>query len=403
MKVIGLLVFGLSIISAYSYDMKGKWGFGLDYGVPSVQGTKAVKEIIDPNSGAAIRLRYHFKNKQALQIEFDRFAFDDSVTGEKSDFENDLITLNYLIGIFKTHSKWYNYASIGIGAANVKQSGFTSESDYWRTAYKIGLGIEYFITRWWNVGLSVDYHMIDRVDETRNSSEQHFLNPTFSTTIYFGQVAMADADKDGVADQFDKCDNSPTGSYVDNNGCADSQRDTDNDGVNDKEDKCTTTPETEKVDVNGCSASQKDSDNDGVADKLDQCPNTEAGTKVNSAGCTEKETVDITININFSANKADIDPRYEEELHKVALFLKAYMDTKAEIAGHTDDRGNVDWNTKLSEQRAEAVKQHLVEKYEINPERLTAVGYGPSQPIADNNTIEGRQKNRRVVATFKSQ
>lgn len=403
MKSVGFVFFLFSILGAYSYDMQGKWGLGFDYGSPMVQGTTIIKDSLDPNFSGAARLRYHFKNKQAFQLEYDHFEFDDAVSGERVDFGKEIITLNYLIGIFRTNSKWYNYLSLGIGSANVKKSGFTPEEDYWRTTYKVGLGFEYFITRWWNIGLALDYHMTDKVDKQNANTEIHIFNPSISTTFYFGSVAFADQDKDGVADRFDKCGDSPIGSYVDSNGCADTQRDSDNDGVNDREDKCTATPQSEKVDANGCSASQKDSDNDGIADKLDQCPNTDAGSKVNSAGCTEKESVEITLNINFAPSKAEIDPRFELELDRVAMFLKTYTDTKAEIQGHSDNLGKREWNIKLSQMRADSVKQYLVDKHNISESRLKAKGYGPDQPIADNNTEEGRKTNRRVMANFQSQ
>jgi OmpA-OmpF porin, OOP family len=84
----------------------------------------------------------------------------------------------------------------------------------------------------------------------------------------------------------------------------------------------------------------------------------------------------------------------------VADFMASYPSANAEIEGHTDNAGAADYNVKLSQDRADAVRQYLISTYHIAASRLTAKGYGPSKPIADNKTKEGRAKNRRVVATL---
>lgn len=402
MKLLGLLVTLAISTSLSAYDMKGKWGLGFDYGAGIPGGTSIIEDSFDESWSGTARVRFHASEKTAWQIEYDHFEFDDKVTGQGSSFGQESISLNYLLGIYKTNSRWYNYVSLGAGASQVKNSGFTAEEDYWRTSFKAGLGVEYFITRYMNLGFGLDYHYTQRVGEGKNFSEIHLINPSVSFTFYFGAVGREDQDKDGISDRSDKCADSPIGAYVDENGCADSQRDSDNDGVSDRDDKCSSTPQTDKVDANGCSTAQKDSDNDGISDRLDKCPNTEAGAKVNSAGCMEKEAVEITLNINFPASKATIDSQYSKELEKVALFLKTYPDTVAEIEGHSDSNGNRDWNVKLSQMRADAVKKYLVEEHGVSANRLTAKGYGPDKPIATNDTAAGRRANRRVVATFRS-
>jgi OOP family OmpA-OmpF porin len=91
---------------------------------------------------------------------------------------------------------------------------------------------------------------------------------------------------------------------------------------------------------------------------------------------------------------------YREHLQKVANFLKTYPDTKAVIEGHTDSIGTDEYNLGLSRRRAASVRRYLVTEYNIPHERLEAEGFGESMPIADNNTDEGRQSNRRVVAVI---
>lgn len=110
------------------------------------------------------------------------------------------------------------------------------------------------------------------------------------------------------------------------------------------------------------------------------------------------EKVCITLKIEFDVNKADIKPKYHNVIGKVAEFMKKYPDTTAVIEGHTDNRGSYELNIKLSERRADAVRNYLIEKFGIAPERLTSKGYGYTKPIASNKTAAGRQKNRRIEA-----
>jgi OOP family OmpA-OmpF porin len=106
------------------------------------------------------------------------------------------------------------------------------------------------------------------------------------------------------------------------------------------------------------------------------------------------------IDIQFDTNKADIKPRYHEELKKLADFLKEFPAAKGVIEGHTDSVGSKASNMKLSQRRSESVRSYLIKTFGIAPERIGAKGYGPTKPIADNKTAAGKQKNRRIEANF---
>lgn len=108
----------------------------------------------------------------------------------------------------------------------------------------------------------------------------------------------------------------------------------------------------------------------------------------------------ITLNVLFDTNKAVVKTKYYKEIQKVADFMTKYPAATAVIEGHTDSVGKVAANVKLSQRRADAIKKILVEKYKIEESRLKAVGFGPKNPIADNKTAAGKQKNRRVEAVF---
>lgn len=115
-----------------------------------------------------------------------------------------------------------------------------------------------------------------------------------------------------------------------------------------------------------------------------------------------KAVESIDLHLTFANGSDKIQPQFESHIEEVADFLKKYPGTTAEIEGHTDNTGNAAYNHDLSKRRAEAVKDELINKYGIDASRLTAVGYGPDRPIADNKTPAGRQQNRRVVATVTS-
>jgi OmpA-OmpF porin, OOP family len=119
--------------------------------------------------------------------------------------------------------------------------------------------------------------------------------------------------------------------------------------------------------------------------------------------CPKCETlVTIKLDVEFDTNKADVKDKYRNEIKKVADFMKTYPSTTAVIEGHTDNVFTAEYNQKLSQARADSVRQYLISNFGIKASRLTAVGYGLTKPIASNNTEEGRQKNRRVQAVIKA-
>lgn len=147
-----------------------------------------------------------------------------------------------------------------------------------------------------------------------------------------------------------------------------------------------------------------DSDGDGVFDSKDQCADTPKTHKVDAVGCSLKltETVEIELNITFDSAKSVIKPAFESEVAKLAEFMNQYADTVVTVEGHTDDQGADAYNQKLSQSRADAVKAMLITKYGVAAERVKAIGYGETQPVADNSTADGREQNRRVVGEVSS-
>ncbi|MEP7026985.1 MAG: OmpA family protein [Candidatus Eisenbacteria bacterium] len=268
--------------------------------------------------------------------------------------------------------------------------------------------------------------------------ERRLHNLFVSAGIQFsigGSTTDKDADLDGVPDRLDQCPNTPAGTLVDSHGCP---LDSDGDGVLDGADRCPNTPLGTKVDANGCPI-VLDSDGDGVLDNIDQCPNTPAGTQVDAKGCplvvdsdgdgvaddkdlcpytpagikvdsdgcpitlTDRETELLdkgsitTREIHFDTAKWDILPESRVVLDDIGGTLIQWPRLRIEVGGHTDARGSVAYNQDLSQKRAQAVLDYLLQKFpNIERVQYVAKGYGEGVPVASNKTVEGMAKNRRV-------
>ncbi|MGE4441778.1 MAG: OmpA family protein [Desulfomicrobium sp.] len=143
-----------------------------------------------------------------------------------------------------------------------------------------------------------------------------------------------------------------------------------------------------------------DDDGDGVNNCVDKCPDTIIGLAVDADGCPIPEV--IRLKVNFDFDKSDIKPQYHQELADFAAYMKQQQSfTVVEIAGHTDSKGADDYNQKLSERRAKAVRDYLVTNFGLDGSLFSAVGYGESKPVASNDTEEGRAENRRMEAELK--
>jgi OOP family OmpA-OmpF porin len=158
------------------------------------------------------------------------------------------------------------------------------------------------------------------------------------------------------------------------------------------------------VDERGC---PKDSDGDGVPDGIDRCPDTPRGTQVDANGCPppppppppaaipERGQSLVLEGVNFEYDSAKLTADSTAVLDRVAESLVANPDARIEIGGHTDSRGRDAYNLDLSRRRAQSVQDHLVAKG-VNPSQATVKGYGEKEPVASNDTEEGRAQNRRV-------
>jgi OmpA-OmpF porin, OOP family len=138
-----------------------------------------------------------------------------------------------------------------------------------------------------------------------------------------------------------------------------------------------------------------DADKDGVCDTADQCPNTPPGKRVDAIGCD----CDYTLQTHFANDSSELTPEDQAELDRLAAVLinPKVNFVAAEIDGYTDNVGDAAYNQKLSQQRADAVANYLKSKGVALSDRFSTKGLGAADPIADNNTEEGRAANRRVT------
>lgn len=108
----------------------------------------------------------------------------------------------------------------------------------------------------------------------------------------------------------------------------------------------------------------------------------------------------VTLNIQFDTNRAVVKDHYFAEMAELAAVMRKHPHLRVMIEGHTDSVGNDGFNQELSQKRADAVRDFLARRFGIDAARLDAIGFGETRPVADNDTPEGRQMNRRVEAAL---
>ena len=250
---------------------------------------------------------------------------------------------------------------------------------------------------------------------------------------------VADADGDGIPDDADRCPEEPEdqNGVRDEDGCPEADisqaasallpqtkakaarqtattppvlKDSDNDGIPDGEDRCPLTPEDKDQfeDDDGCP--DPDNDGDGIPDVQDRCP-LEAETLngfQDEDGCPDvvptraqlaKGRIEIKEQVQFQRGKQVVDASSHALLRDVAAILRGLPAQHVEVQGHTDDRGDPRRNLALSQQRADAVREFLIQEG-IAGARILAKGYGSTRPRVSNRTAQGRAENRRVEFLF---
>jgi len=142
-----------------------------------------------------------------------------------------------------------------------------------------------------------------------------------------------------------------------------------------------------------------DADRDGVPDSRDRCPDTPRTYAVDADGCPipVEEIARVELDVTFDFDQAVVKAEFFDEIEEVAQFMRQYPDVVVELEGHTDSVGTDAYNMGLSERRANAVRQVMLDRFNVQGSRVSARGFGESRPIASNDTATGRAQNRRVM------
>lgn len=339
--------------SASAYDLSNKFGLGISGGYSIPVFGNPFNSSADADFGYGAHGRYHFNESFNLDFGVSRSEFEDT----KVRFDN----IN-LLGVWRLGGSSDITPIAGLGVAGTRIKNFTPKS--MKLSGLARLGMEFGMSQWFSVGLFADYQYVSKLAGDMPNTRAHIVTPQLALTVYFG--------------------GSDNTSY--------------------KAVEPTPMKEEEKVAPKAAAfvdESQLDSDDDGVKDPEDRCPSTPKGSKVNSIGCSVEEKATMTINVEFASGKSTLAPKYNDHMKEVAAFLTKYSEVNVQIEGYTDNTGSEKKNIALSQARANAVMNALV-KQGVAKNRLTAKGFGPADPIADNTTAEGRQANRRVVAVLSS-
>lgn len=298
-------------------------------------------------------------------------------------------------------------------------------SVYYGADVPVGLGVNIMLSKEKDFYLNLESAYKVAITSTDQSHLQHAIGFTYWFKPHYHEpvpeqvvevVPPSDVDHDGVPDSADKCPTVP--GLAQFNGCPDSDGDgvpdnldacplvagstafngcpdTDGDGIPDNTDKCPY--QAGLAQYNGCPP--PDADHDGVIDSEDQCPNV-AGT-VENHGCPEikKEVIEkvekAARSVYFETGKSALKKVSYTSLNTIAQVMKDDPSLYVDIGGHTDNVGKPERNMTLSDARANVCRDYLISQG-ISADRITAKGYGETQPIADNKTATGRAQNRRT-------
>ena len=388
-----------------------------------------------PSSGAAFGLRVggHVAPWLALELGLTALPYtsDDDDSNLALSYSGDLL-------FHLTRGNWVPFIDVGGGAYQNLSGDHGSDTDY---HLHYGIGIRGMLTDWLALRVVARHMLTDGFEDepfiannleitagldffawresheepVRDTDGDGIHDPADACPTIPGAASAngcPDADGDGIVDSADRCPRAP--GPVARHGCPDR----DGDGVLDGADACPDTPGTQAL--RGC----PDGDGDNVADSQDRCPTIAGTTRYagcpdrdgdtvpdiddrcptepgvpEAQGCVPQQVLDtfkgMLQGIKFRTARSTIRSSSFRVLDEAVAVLGKYPSLHIRIEGHTDDRGRDDKNMALSQARAEAVRQYLIE-HGVAANRLTAKGFGETKPAADNGTRAGRAQNRRT-------
>jgi len=355
---------------------------------------------------------------------------------------------------------WNPYFYLGAGLMNysVKEipdnplvGDYSEKRKGWTVSLPLGVGTEAKLSDnvLLDISAGVSYPFTDELNNfVLGPYEDASANLALGLSFTGSDMCETDLDKDGLTYcREEQIGTDPNNPDTDGDGCKDGEevntymtnplnKDTDGDTLGDCDEirKYMTNPlskdtdndklmDNEEINIYGTLPTDSDTDNDNLIDgdevlihKTDpKNPDTDGGSVPDGVEVArgsdplnpdddlpKKEEEPIKVGevitlegINFATNSWEITSIAEDQLEKALNAMKNYPELEVEISGHTDSRGGREWNMELSQKRADSVKDWFVSKG-ISGSRITTVGYGPDQPVAPNDTEDGRFKNRRI-------
>jgi outer membrane protein OmpA-like peptidoglycan-associated protein len=440
--------FGLTLCPIKWFEVGGHYRAALHYREPVVETNTYVMGVSD----AALTGKFHGVGQDQFWMSMGGLVYVDLPTGTTEDFTTpkeegtDFIADSQNnVGIMALMSKDFLGKVIGINA-NVGYVVRSGNANYETTkgmygkmerpnwiAYGVGFDIrpipvlsvinEYtgFVSQTYAEGTKKDKNFEATLGVRTNGYDMYHFGlggayrlsaaggPDFRGFLQSSMdipLTPSDRDKDGIPDHKDKCPDDPEDydGYMDTDGCPDT--DNDNDGIPDAVDQCPNDPEDKDgfQDDDGCP--DPDNDNDGIPDVSDQCPNEaeDFNGYQDEDGCPEggkpvekpTETSFILEGLKFEPNSPVMVPGAYTSLEKAGKIMKDYPSVNVVIEGHAASTGRADFEMNLSRERADSVRNYLVQTYGIEASRIRSVGYGSTKPISDNATSDGRARNRRI-------
>jgi len=450
MKKLMIIVVSILLIGslALADDIGGKFGIGVKGGVAQYYGDLSENSFglnyglsVDYWLGERLGLGFNY-GKSQLQAEENAQYFESDLWNYSLHLKLNLLPKSNLNPYLIVGYEWWD------GDPKKEDGGWVSEfgqgiesGDYEKVnnAIPVGLGFSYYLTD----VLSFDaegllhYTTVDYVDGyVEGDKDDTWISLAVGLSLHFGKakdtdgdgipdrhdkdpmhaedfdnfqdedgVPDLDNDLDGVPDAVDKAPLDPEDrdNFQDEDGVPD--LDNDNDGIADVDDKAPNAAEDMDGFQDDDGVPDTDNDNDGILDVDDRCPN-EAETLNDYEdldGCPdEKPEVDVKTGeaivldgVNFATGSANLTENSKTILDKVVRTMTKNPELELEVRGYTDNTGSYSGNMKISQRRADSVKNYLV-GMGIESSRLAAQGFGPENPIASNDTRDGRAQNRRI-------
>lgn len=350
--LLSALLPAVSAANANDKDGLSPWYIGAGVGVNDYEHNYSIRENIDDDPAAwEVFVGYQLSDFYSLEVgyrDLGRATWRDWVTNDHNDAGAKGLSLS-MLGTIPLYGDLHAIAEAGAMhyiLKNYRNWGANYYSDSGWAPY-VGLGLGYYITD--NIQLAAKYRRYSNLEDDTYNTLDLDSNYWGATISYrFGSVSKP----------------APT-----------------------------PPPVVEEVVIT-------DADQDGVPDRVDQCPDTPAEYMVDSNGCTvfEETVQNMRIDAKFANNSDKLNQASMDEVAELADFMKQNPKSSVVIKGFASNTGNPDYNMQLSQRRAESVAKALETQFGIEASRISARGYGITQPLIPGTSKEANEANRRIEA-----